>query len=44
MVAFNYEEQEVKEYLVYNKRTEDKIDPLTMEMMANNKIDGLIPF
>lgn len=26
MVAFNYEEQEGKEYLVYNKRTEDKID------------------
>ena len=44
MVAFNYEEQEGKEYLVYNKRAEDKIDPLTMEMMSNNKIDGLIPF
>lgn len=44
MVTFNYEEQEGKKYLVYSKRAQDKADLLTMEMMSNNKIDGLIPF
>lgn len=44
MLVFNCEEQEGKNYLIYDKKTEDKIDPLTMEMMSNNKIDGLLPF
>lgn len=44
MGTFNYEEQEGKKYLIYNKKPEDKIDPVTMEMMSNNQIRGLLPF
>lgn len=43
MNSFTYEEQGEKRYLVYEKKTEDHIDTLTLEMMSNNKIDGVIP-
>lgn len=41
---FGYEEQEGKRYLIYEKREEDVLDTFTMEMMSNNKIEGLVPF
>ncbi len=39
--SFTYEEQGEKRYLVYEKKTEDHMDTLTLEMMSNNKIDGV---
>ncbi len=39
--SFTYEEQGEKRYLVYEKKTEDHMDTLTLEMMLNNKIDGV---
>ena len=44
MGTFNYEEQEGKKYLIYNKKPEEKIDPVTMEMMSNNQIGSLLSF
>lgn len=41
---FRYEEQEGKRYLIYEKREEDVLDTFTMEMLSNNKIEGLAPF
>lgn len=40
MNSFTYEEQGEKKYLVYEKKTDDKMDHLTLEMMSNNRIDG----
>lgn len=44
MLVFTYEEQEGRKYLVYEKRTEDELDTLTLEMMSNNRIDGVARF
>lgn len=41
---FRNEEQEGKRYLIYEKREEDVLDTFTMEMLSNNKIEGLVPF
>lgn len=41
---FRHEEQEGKRYLIYEKREEDVLDSFTMEMLSNNKIEGLAPF
>ena len=41
---FGYEEQEGKRHLIYEKREEDILDTFTMEMLSNNKIEGLAPF
>lgn len=41
---FGYEEQEGKRYLIYEKRETDVLDTFTMEMLSNNKIEGLAPF
>lgn len=41
---FKYEEQEGKRYLIYEKREEDVLDTFTMEMLSNNKIEGIVPF
>ena len=43
MNSFTYEEQGEKKYLVYEKKTDDKMDHLTLEMMSNNRIDGVVP-
>lgn len=43
MNSFTYEEQGEKNYLVYEKAAEDRVDTLTLEMMSNNKIDGVVP-
>ncbi len=43
MVGFAYEEQEGRKYLVYEKEAEDELDTLTLEMMSNNRIDGVVP-
>ncbi|MGI6006587.1 MAG: DUF6382 domain-containing protein [Ruminococcus sp.] len=44
MISFSYEEQAGKRYLVYEKKAEDTLDFLTLEMIRNNKIEGLAPF
>lgn len=44
MLSFVYEEQAGKKYLVYEKKPEDNLDILTMEMMRNNRVKGLAPF
>jgi hypothetical protein len=43
MVEFAYEEQEGRKYLVYEKEAETELDTLTLEMMSNNRIDGVVP-
>lgn len=43
MVGFAYEEQEGRKYLVYEKEAETELDTLTLEMMSNNRIDGVVP-
>lgn len=43
MNAFTYEEQGDKKYLVYEKRAEDRMDTLTLEMISNNRIQGIAP-
>lgn len=43
MSLFTYEEQGDRRYLVYEKRIEDSIDTLTLEMMSNNRIEGVVP-
>lgn len=42
MSAFTYEEREGRKYLVYEKSEEDSLDILTLEMMSNNRIDGVV--
>lgn len=44
MAVFTYEEQGNKKYLVYEKKSEDSVDKLTMEMISNNKISGCVSF
>lgn len=41
---FKYEEQEGRKYLVYEKREADILDTFTLEMLSNNKIEGLASF
>ena len=41
---FKYEEQENRKYLVYEKRESDVLDTFTLEMMSNNRIEGLAAF
>lgn len=43
LTTFTYEEQGDKRYLVYEKKPEDSLDTLTLEMISNNKINGLAP-
>lgn len=43
MTAFTYEEQGDRRYLVYEKKPEDTLDTLTLEMISNNQIEGLAP-
>lgn len=43
MIAFTYEEQGDRKYLVYEKRAEDSMDTLTLEMISNNRIQGVAP-
>lgn len=42
--SFKYEEQDGKKYLVYTKRETDILDTFTLEMLANNIIEGLAAF
>lgn len=44
MISFSYEEQAGKRYLVYERKSEDALDVLTLEMIRNNKVKGLAPF
>lgn len=41
---FEYEVQGAATFLVYQKKAEDNIDSMSMGMVSNNKIDGIIPF
>lgn len=41
---FKYEEQENRKYLVYEKRESDVLDTFTLEMLSNNRIEGLAAF
>ena len=43
MCSFTYEEQGDKRYLVYEKNADDRMDILALEMMSNNRIEGLVP-
>lgn len=43
MCSFTYEEQGDKRYLIYEKNADDRMDILTLEMMSNNRIEGLVP-
>lgn len=43
MIAFTHEEQGDRKYLVYEKRAEDSMDTLTLEMISNNRIQGIAP-
>ena len=43
MSLFTYEDQGDRRYLVYEKKAEDSVDTLTLEMMSNNRIDGVVP-
>lgn len=42
--TFEFEEREGRKYLVYEKREGDILDTFTMEMLSNNKIEGLAAF
>lgn len=44
MISFSCEEQDGKKRLVYQKQAEDKLDTMTLEMIRNNRIEGLVPF
>lgn len=44
MDIFRCEEQGGKTYLLYEKKDEDILDTFTMEMLSNNKIEGIVPF
>lgn len=41
---FKYEELEDRKYLVYEKREDDVLDTFTLEMLSNNRIEGLAAF
>ena len=42
MNGFTYEEQNNKNYLVYQMQADESLDRMTLEMMANNRIEGLV--
>ena len=42
--SFEYEKQGITNFLVYKKRKNDELDSITIGMVANQKIDGVIPF
>ncbi len=42
MNGFTYEEQNNKNYLVYQMQADAGLDRMTLEMMANNRIEGLV--
>lgn len=44
MISFSCEEQDGRKRLVYQKKPDDELDTMTLEMMRNNKIEGLVPF
>jgi len=44
MFKFTYESQGASTFLVYEKQPHDQIDTMSMGMLSNNKIDGVIPF
>ncbi len=44
MDLFRYDEQDGKKYLIYEKREKDVLDTFTMEMLSNNRIEGIVPF
>lgn len=41
---FEYETQGTARFLVYRKQNEEVIDSISMGMISNNKIEGIIPF
>ena len=41
---FEYETQGAATFLVYQKQPHDVIDTMTMGMISNNKIEGVLPF
>lgn len=41
---FEYEIQGATSFLVYKKKEQDVLDSVTIGMIANNKIEGVIPF
>lgn len=41
---FEYETQGAATFLVYQKQPQDVIDTMTMGMISNNKIEGVLPF
>lgn len=44
MVEFTYEEQGESRFLVYEKQADDVTDTMSLGMISNNKIAGLVPF
>ena len=43
-MQFTYESQGINTFLVYEFEESDKIDSITMGMISNNKLEGVIPF
>ncbi|OUP84207.1 hypothetical protein B5F07_08710 [Lachnoclostridium sp. An169] len=43
MNIFNCVEENGKTYLIYEKKPEEKLDRLTLEMLENNQIPGTVP-
>lgn len=44
MNAFEYESQGAATFLVYQKSPEDVVDSISMGMISNNVIEGILPF
>lgn len=44
MINFTYEDQGESSFLVYEKKEDDIIDTMTLGMVSNNKIRGILPF
>lgn len=42
--TFEYETQGAATFLIYEKKEQDIVDTMTMGMISNNKIDGILPF
>lgn len=44
MFDFTYEDQGANKYLVYEKKAGDVVDTMSLGMLSNNKISGIVPF
>lgn len=42
--GFEYEKQGMTNFLVYKKKENDELDSMTIGMISNHKIEGVIPF